>query len=114
MLELSINKRAWDLLPPDLQAIIENAAKAENLLMASEMEQKNVAALAELRQRDDINIVPFPADVLNTLKKITEQTLAEEAAENPKFNRVHQAYKNFREQDEDWATISEKAYLDIP
>ena len=114
VLELSINKRAWDLLPPDLQAIIGNAAKAENLLMASEMEQKNVAALAELRQREDIHIVPFPSDVLNTLKEITEQTLADEAAQNPKFKRVHEAYKNFREQDEDWATISEKAYLDIP
>ncbi|HAO25516.1 MULTISPECIES: TRAP transporter substrate-binding protein [unclassified Methylophaga] len=114
VLELSINKRAWNLLPPDLQAIIENAAKAENLLMASEMEQKNVVALAELRQRDDINIVPFPAEVLNTLKQITEQTLADEAAQNPKFKRVHEAYKDFREQDEDWATISEKAYLDIP
>lgn len=114
VLELSINKRAWDILPPDLQAIIENAAKAENLLMASEMEQKNVAALAELRQRDDINIAPLPADVLNTLKQLTEETLAEEAAQNPKFKRVYDAYKNFRDQDEDWASISEKAYLDIP
>lgn len=114
VLELSINKRAWNLLPPNLQAIIENAARAENLLMASEMEQKNVVALAELRQLDDINIVPFPADVLKTLKQITEQTLTDEAAQNPNFKRVYGAYKNFREQDEDWATISEKAYLDIP
>lgn len=114
VLELSINKRAWDMLPPDLQAIIENAAKAENVLMASEMEQKNVVALAELRQRKDINIAPFPAEVLNNLKQLTEETLAEEAEKSPKFKRVYEAYKSFRDQDEDWATISEKAYLDIP
>ncbi len=114
VLELSINKRAWDLLPPDLQTIIENAARAENMLMASEMEQKNALALAQLRQRSDINIAPFPADVMETLKQLTKQTLDDEAAQNPKFKRVYEAYEQFRQQDEDWSTISEKAYLAIP
>lgn len=112
VLELSINSRAWALLPPDLQAMVENAAMAENLRMASEMEYLNATALAELRERG-VDIKAFPDDVMQRLKALTEQTLAEEAAADPKFAEVYQAYQAFREQDATWTEISEEAYLGV-
>lgn len=112
VLELSINSRAWALLPPDLQAMIENAAMAENLRMASEMEYLNAVALGELRDRG-VDIRPFPDDVMQRLKSLTEETLVEEAANNPKFKEVYDAYQAFREQDATWTEISEEAYLDV-
>ncbi len=81
--------------------------------MLSEMEQKNLTALKELQARDDIEIRRFPDDVLSTLRAMTDETLAEEAAANPAFKRIYDAYEAFRQQDHAWAAISEKAYLTI-
>ncbi len=113
VLELTINQRAWDLLPADLQAIISNAAMAENVRMLSEMEQKNMAALQELIEREGIQIHRFPDDVLAKLKTLTNETLAEEAANNPKFEHVYDAYQAFRQKNDAWSDISENAYLAI-
>ncbi len=114
VLELTINQRAWASLPADLKAIIRNAAMAENERMLAEMEQKNAAALAELQQREGIEIRRFPDDVLKKLKQMTDETLAEEAQKNPKFKRVYDAYTAFRRKDKAWAAISEQAYLTMP
>ncbi|OUR73204.1 ABC transporter substrate-binding protein [Methylophaga sp. 41_12_T18] len=113
VLELTINERAWLSLPADLQAIISNAAQAENLLMFSEMEQKNLSALHELQQRDNIQIHRFPDDVLKKLNSLTNETLREEAEKDPKFKRVFEAYQAFRHQNDEWSAISENAYLAI-
>ncbi len=113
VLELTVNQRAWDSLPADLQAIVDNAAQAENLRMLSEMEQKNLSALAELQQREGIQILPFPKEVLAKLKTLTDETLQEEADKNPKFKAIYEAYQAFRVQNEAWSDISENAYLAI-
>jgi len=113
VLELTVNERAWNTLPADLQAIVSNAAQAENVRMLSEMEQKNISALAELQQRKDIQIHRFPDDVLQKLKMLTDETLQEEAAKDPKFKRVYEAYQAFRQQNDTWSDISENAYLAI-
>ena len=113
VLELTINQRAWESLPADLQAIISNAAQAENLRMLSEMEQKNMAALDELRKREGIEIHRFPNEVLSRLKTLTNETLIEEAERDPKFKRVYDAYQNFRKKNDAWSAISENAYLAI-
>ena len=70
VLELTVNERAWNSLPPDLQAIVANAAQAANLAMLAEMEHKNAEALQILKARDDITIAPFPDDVLQRLKAL--------------------------------------------
>jgi TRAP-type mannitol/chloroaromatic compound transport system substrate-binding protein len=113
VLELTINERAWLSLPADLQAIVTHAAQAENGRMLSEMEEKNLSALQELRQRNTVQIHAFPKEVLTTLKKLTDETLQEEAEKDPKFQRVFSAYQAFRQKNDDWSAISENAYLAI-
>jgi TRAP-type mannitol/chloroaromatic compound transport system substrate-binding protein len=113
VLELTINQRAWDSLPADLQAIVSNAAMAENGQMLSEMEEKNLSALQALKNRPEVQLHRFPDDVLATLKTLTDETLKEEANNNPKFKQVYDAYEAFRKKDDAWSDISEKAYLAI-
>jgi TRAP-type mannitol/chloroaromatic compound transport system substrate-binding protein len=113
VLELTVNERAWNSLPADLQAIIKNAAMAENLQMFAEMEEKNLSALQELKDRPGIQLHRFPDDVLAKLKTLTDETLAEEAANDPKFKHVYDAYQAFRKNDDAWSDVSEKAYLAI-
>lgn len=113
VLELMINKQAWDSLPSDLQLLIRTAAMAENIRSHAEMEYHNMAALAELRQRQDIEILSFPHEVLQTLQALTQESLEEEAENNPRFKRVYDAYQAFMAADEDWSNISESAFLNL-
>ncbi|RKZ97668.1 MAG: ABC transporter substrate-binding protein, partial [Gammaproteobacteria bacterium] len=55
----------------------------------------------------------FPDDVLAKLKILTDETLAEEAANDPEFKRIYEAYQHFRQQNDAWSDISENAYLAI-
>ena len=77
------------------------------------MEQKNLSALAELRQRKGVQIHRFPDDVLHKLKTLTNETLLEEAEKDPKFKRVYEAYQAFRQQNDAWSDISENAYIAV-
>ncbi len=113
VLELSINQRAWDSLPADLQAIVANAAMAENLQMLSEMESKNMSALQEILAQPNVELHKFPDDVLTRLKTLTDETLQEEAANNPKFKQVYEAYETFRAKNKAWSDVSENPYLMI-
>jgi TRAP-type mannitol/chloroaromatic compound transport system substrate-binding protein len=113
VLELTVNERAWNSLSDDLKAIIENAAAAENVRLLSEMEQKNMAALQELLAREGVQVHKFPDDVLSKLKTLTDETLSEEAANDPKFKRIYEAFEAFRQQNNAWSDLSENAYLAI-
>lgn len=113
VIELTVNQRAWDSLPADLQAIVSNAAMAENLRVFSEMAQKNLSALQQLKDQPTVQIHRFPDNVLAKLRMLTDETLAEEAAKNPKFKHIYDAYQAFRLQHDAWSDISENAYLDI-
>ncbi len=50
-LELTINRKAWQSLPKDLQMIIENAAAASNVWMLSQFEARNLEALHTLKNK---------------------------------------------------------------
>ncbi|NOY61957.1 MAG: TRAP transporter substrate-binding protein [Gammaproteobacteria bacterium] len=109
-LELSINKKAWDSLPKDLQLIVRTAAMASNLNMLSEFEARNLEALHTLQSKYKVQIKEFPADVLHQLRELTQITLREEAAKDAMFKKVYEAYRTFQESNEAWSAVSEAAY----
>lgn len=109
-LELTINKSAWDGLPKHLQMIVENAAAASNAWMLAEFEARNPEALATLKQKYKVKVLPFPDDVITALRKLTTETLNEEAEKDADFKRIYQAYKEFSDNNAHWNAISEDAY----
>lgn len=109
-LELIVNQAAWDTLPDDLQTMIRVTAMANNLWSYSQFETLNLKALHELQEKHGISAKAFPADVLAELKKMTHETLDEEAAKDPEFKRVYEAYKAFRADNDAWNAISDHAY----
>ncbi len=110
-LELILNKKVWEALPADLQRIVAVAAQATDLWMLTEFEAKNLAALEEIKQ-SKVEILPFPDDVITTLRQLTEQTLQEQAEKDPLFAKVYQSYRDYQARYEGWAAISENAYQD--
>ena len=109
-LELTINKKAWDQLPKQLQLIVENAAAASNLWMLSEFEARNLDALQTLKNKYHVEVNEFPDDVIKKLKVLTKETLTEEAGKDADFKRVLQAYQKFQQDNAAWNEISEAAY----
>ncbi len=112
-LEVIFNKKAYEELPKDLQAAIDAVAMETNLWSLCEFESGNGAALEELITKHNVNLVQFPDALLEDLRKLSEETLEEEAAKDPMSQKVHEAFKKFKKQIGGWGTVSERAYYDV-
>jgi TRAP-type mannitol/chloroaromatic compound transport system substrate-binding protein len=112
-LEVIFNKKAYEELPKDLQAIVDAVAMETNLWSLSEFEAGNGAALQTLISEHNVNLVRFPEPVLNDLRKLAKETLEEEADKDPMSRKVHEAFKKFKEQVGVWGSVSERAYYDV-
>ncbi|MCG8378377.1 MAG: TRAP transporter substrate-binding protein [Proteobacteria bacterium] len=110
--ELMINLSKWSQLSPDLQKIVEVAAAATSEWIYAQMEFHNQEALKELKTKQNVQILEFPEEVLLELKRLTNETLNEEAATNPEFKRVYDAYESFRKNYQSWNELSDEAYQD--
>ncbi|MGI9229000.1 MAG: TRAP transporter substrate-binding protein [Gammaproteobacteria bacterium] len=110
-LELIVNKDKWNSLPADLQAIVEEVTVSVGSWSMTIMEHYNSVALEELRGKKTLQVLPFPDDVLETLKEMTDEALDEEAEKDANFKRVYESYTAFREKYQKWRDISERAMI---
>jgi len=111
VLECIVNKAAFENLPDDLQAIVEIACSAVNDQMEAEFTARNATALQQLRGDDNIEIRPFPDDVLRELRGLADEVIADMAAEDPLVARVAESFIAYRDSVRDWTSISEHAML---
>lgn len=109
-LEIIVNKDAYNSLPPDLQKIVEVAARAVNQDMLDEYTARNNSALNELVEKHGVDIRPLPDDVLATLKKLSFEVYEETAKNDPVFAKVYQAYKTYMDDIREYHEMSEEAY----
>ncbi len=108
--ELMVNLGAWNSLPADLQKIVEVTARAVSEWIYGEMEYHNQVALKTLREQKNVEVLEFPSEVIEALKKTALETFRDEAAANPDFARVYAAYRAFSEDYAAWSRLSEQAY----
>ncbi|MCP4347032.1 MAG: twin-arginine translocation signal domain-containing protein [Desulfobacterales bacterium] len=112
-LEVMFNKKAYDSLPKDLQAILDAVAMETNLWSLSEFEAGNGAALQELINKHKVQLVRFPDKLLDDLRKLAKETMEEEAAKDAMSRKVHEAFKKFKKQVGIWGSVSENAYYNV-
>ncbi|MDE0514577.1 MAG: TRAP transporter substrate-binding protein [Gammaproteobacteria bacterium] len=108
-MELLINRARWDSLPADLQQIVKQAAAATGAWTFSAMEYHNSRALKELSEKKNVQMLPFPQDVLQALRSVTRQTLESEAEKDPEFKRVYESYLAFQDSYQPWHRLTSKA-----
>ncbi|UTA47962.1 TRAP transporter substrate-binding protein [Simiduia sp. 21SJ11W-1] len=111
-LELIVNKTALESLPEDLQKLVEVTARAVNQDMLDEYTARNNRAMNELVNQHGVQIKRLPQDVLDNLKRISEEMYAEQSASDPFFAKVYADYKAFRDQAKNYHGISEEAYYE--
>ena len=110
VLELTVNTQAWDKLPKDLQKAIELSAAEVNQWMLDQFEARNMEALHRLKDEHHVEVLPFPPAVLHELRRLTDTVLEEEAAKDPQFRKVLDAYRQFMHEHDQWNQLSEAAY----
>ncbi|MFQ3170471.1 MAG: TRAP-type mannitol/chloroaromatic compound transport system substrate-binding protein [Oleispira sp.] len=111
MMEFTVNKPAFEALPKDLQAIVTVAAKAINADMLAEYTARNNAALTELVEEHGVDLRALPTDVLTKLRELSEEVVAEIAAEDPASQKIYDSYKKFREGVVKYHSISEQSFI---
>ena len=109
--EAIFNKDAFNALPSDLQAIVRSAVQQANLSMLSEFTARNNAALQTLVNEHHVILKPYPQDLLLALKKASDETLEEVAANDPESQKVYDSFKKFLDSVSAWHDVSERAFI---
>ena len=112
-LEYFFNKKAYDELPKDLQAILDAACMEAEAWTLAQFDANNGAALETLIQKHNVEVIQFPAEVLDALRKMALEVTAEEAAKTPMATKVNESFQKFQKVVGTWGTASEMAYYNV-
>ena len=112
-LEYFFNKKAYESLPKDLQHMLDAICMENELWVLSQFEARNGAALQELITKHNVELIQFPEEVLNSLRKMSQEVVEEEAQKTPMATKVNDSFKAFQKVAGAWGSVSEKAYYDI-
>jgi TRAP-type mannitol/chloroaromatic compound transport system substrate-binding protein len=112
-LEVMFNKKAYESLPVELQQTVDAVAAETNMWSLSEFEAGNGAALQTLISEHNVNLVRFPDQLMEDLRKLATETLEEEANKDPMSRKVHDAFLKFKAQVGVWGSVSENAYYNV-
>ena len=107
--ELLINKAAWDKLPKDLQAVVENAAAACNVISEAWCQRTNAEAMEDLVKNQKVIARPLPDSVVKALRDATAKVLAE-GIKDPLTKKVHDSYMAYMAKFKAWSNYSEAVY----
>lgn len=110
-LELLINADAWAALPADLQATVALAAQAITTDMLAEYTHGNALALQQLHEDPDVEVRPYPDDVLSLLKKHTQDIVDELSAEDAMWKKIADSYYAFIDKSTENQRVTEMANL---
>jgi TRAP-type mannitol/chloroaromatic compound transport system substrate-binding protein len=110
--EFTFSKKHYDALPADLRHILDYAAASMHTFEFMEYESKNGIALQKLRTefKSKVEILQFPAPVLQELKKLALETNKEESEKTPIAKKVYASYTKFQSYIYDWNRLSEGPY----
>ncbi|GAB4537535.1 MAG: TRAP transporter substrate-binding protein DctP [Thermodesulfovibrionia bacterium] len=113
VLEVFINKRSFEGLPKDLQAIIRTAAHRTNIWMLSEFESKNNIYLKKLVTEHKVKLRRFPDDVLKEFRRYSEEVIHDITSKDALSRKVYESFSRFKKDISEWANVSEVSYYSI-
>ncbi|MHC5068724.1 MAG: TRAP transporter substrate-binding protein, partial [Planctomycetota bacterium] len=98
ILELLINKAAWDELGNDLQGIVRATAAEIDRRMEAQWLAKDVEYFAKMQADPAIHVAPYPLAVAAGLRDHARAVLAEVRATSKLAERIHDSYFAFHRQ----------------
>jgi TRAP-type mannitol/chloroaromatic compound transport system substrate-binding protein len=112
-LEIMYNKKVFEGLPKNLQVILDACAAQTNLWQLCEFESHNGEFLEKILAEGGTELLQFPAEVMASLRVLSEETLAEEAAKDPLSTKVNDSFNAFKKRIGAWGQFSEAAYQNL-
>ena len=110
--EFYINKKLWDKIPADLQAIVETATKAVAADVYESAVYQNSLVLDKIKsEHPDVKIASFPPEIIAALRKATDEILDELSAKDATFKEILDSQKAFMKKARVWTQISENSYI---
>src|SRR5207237_8027869 len=103
-LDLFVNTKAWSELPKDYQAVLESACAEANVDMMAKYDALNPPALRRLVAAG-VQLRPFPREIMQACHKAAVEVYDEFATTNPKFKKVYEPWKKFRDEDILWFRV---------
>jgi TRAP-type mannitol/chloroaromatic compound transport system substrate-binding protein len=110
MMELIVNREAFEKLPNDLKNIITVASGAVNTLMLSAFDQKNMEYYLKMKKEGRVEFREFSEPVLNKLKAYTDEVMEEITGKDSMSKKAYESFNSFKMNMYDWFKISERNY----
>jgi TRAP-type mannitol/chloroaromatic compound transport system substrate-binding protein len=106
---LFINDKAWETLPKIYKRAVETAADAVTVWMIAKYDALNPAALKRLAGAGTV-LKAFPRPVMEACYDEAFKLYDEMAAESPRFKKVYEAWKPFRNDQHLWYRVAEHTF----
>jgi len=112
-MQFLINKKKFERLPQDLQAILKTAMRASAYDMYIHMYHASGVNWEKMKQElPGIQVKTFPTEVIAAMRKANDELLAEKAAADPLAKKIIESQAEYMRRARGWTEISDKAYLD--
>jgi TRAP-type mannitol/chloroaromatic compound transport system substrate-binding protein len=108
-LDLFVNIKAWEALPAEYKSILEAACAEANVDMLAKYDALNPAALKRLVGQG-VQLRPFSKEMLTACQAAAEEVYEEESAKNPKFKKIYDSWKAFRDDQILWFRVAEQNF----
>jgi TRAP-type mannitol/chloroaromatic compound transport system substrate-binding protein len=101
-----VNAKHWENLPKEYQAAFETAAYEAHVVMQAQYDARNPGALARLLKAG-VKLRTFSRPIMDACYKAAQEVMEEESAKNAKFRKIHEPWKRFRQDQNQWFSVAE-------
>jgi TRAP-type mannitol/chloroaromatic compound transport system substrate-binding protein len=113
-MQFIVNKRAFDALPKEYQAMLTTAIKAATLDMYIENFAMSVDAWSKMKKEyPNIKVKTFPKPVLEAMKKATKEVLDGYAKKDKEFQKIYEDYFSYMKKAREWTQMMQGSYLNL-
>lgn len=110
-LEMQINLDEWNALPEEYQEVLRVATSFSNQAMLADYDNRNSEAMASLLEGDDVEVVPFPDEVMTAAEETAFEIYDEFAADDETFATIYESWQPFRERVQAWHDLAELSVM---
>ncbi|WP_374487825.1 TRAP transporter substrate-binding protein [Zoogloea sp.] len=104
-----VNNKQWAALPKEYQTILEDACLYAHAEMQARYDVKNPTALKQL-VGSGTQLRPFPNEIMAAAYKAATELYDETAEKNPKFKKIYEPWKKFRDEQLQWFAVAENRF----
>ncbi|HJV50736.1 MAG TPA: TRAP transporter substrate-binding protein [Noviherbaspirillum sp.] len=105
-LSFYVGIKEWEKLPKEYQSALEAATYEAHVVMQSEYDAKNPAALARLL-KNGVKLRSFSRDVMDACYVAATKVMEEEASKNTRFKKIYDPWKRFLQDQNQWFSVAE-------